>query len=253
MPRPADVSEVAAGRGDASVVAERLRILDEYQRRETDVDGRVYAPWQPAEAFMRAHSRAMAARMLNEAAVFPCPGVMCLEIGYGRMGWLADLINWGVREADLHGIELNAERARIAQSCLPNADLRIGDATALPWDAGTFGLVVVSTVFTSILDRGVRRRLAGEIERVLAPRGALLWYDFAVNNPRNANVLKVGRRELCGLFPLLRGQIRSITLAPPLARTVVPVSWSLATVLESAPFLRSHLIAVLMKGSGTDE
>jgi hypothetical protein len=91
--------------------------------------------------------------------------------------------------------------------------------------------------------------VAADITRVLAPGGALLWYDFAVNNPRNPNVRRVGRKELQGLFPELRGSIRSVTLAPPLVRLVAPKSWLLATALEAFPFLRTHLLAVLLKRS----
>src|SRR5947208_8442732 len=126
-----------------------------------------------------------------------------MEVGFGSLGWLGDLISWRVRETDLHGIELDPALVDRAREILPLADLRAGDATALPWASNTFDLVVASTVFTSILDPRVRALVAGEIERVLAPGGALLWYDFAVNNPRNPHVRKVDRGELVRLFPRL--------------------------------------------------
>jgi ubiquinone/menaquinone biosynthesis C-methylase UbiE len=185
--------------------------------------------------------------MLHDAGVFPEVGDQCLEIGFGTLGWLGTLMSWGLRETDLHGIELDAARATKAHEALPTADLRIGDATKLPWEVGSFHLVVASTVFTSVLDVRVRGLIADEIMRVLAPGGALLWYDFAANNPRNPNVRKVNRKELRELFPRLSGEVKSITLAPPLARFVAPKSWVLATMLEGIPFLRTHLIAVLIK------
>jgi hypothetical protein len=98
-----------------------------------------------------------------------------------------------------------------------------------------------------VLDKGVRRLIANQICRVLAPGGVLLWYDFAINNPRNVNVRKITRKEVAALFPELRGQIKSVTLAPPLTRLVAPRSRALANVLEAIPFLRTHLLAVLMK------
>jgi hypothetical protein len=107
--------------------------------------------------------------------------------------------------------------------------------------------LIASTLFTSILDPEVRRRVAGEIVRVLAPGGALLWYDFAVNNPANPNVRRVTRRELARLFPSLSGPIRSVTLLPILARAVAPRCWTIATLLEAIPFLRTHLVAVLRR------
>ena len=170
-----------------------------------------------------------------------------MEIGFGYLGWLAALIGWGVPEKNLHGIELYAPRAERAHEILPVADLRTGDGGCLPWAEGTFHLVVASTVFTSILSTQTRRKVAAEILRVLVPGGALLWYDFAVNNPRNQNVRRVGRSEIRQLFPALRGEIRSITLAPPLARLLAPRSITLATIVEAIPWLRTHLMAVLVK------
>ncbi len=185
--------------------------------------------------------------MLKQAGVFPASGHPCLEVGYGSLGWLGELVNWGLRESDLHGIQLDPVRSRRAREILPGADLRCGDASQLPWADESFQLVVVSTVFTSILDQVVRKAVAVEITRVLAKGGALLWYDFAVNNPRNPNVRKVDRSELRGLFPDLHGSIRTATLAPPLARRVVARSWVAATLLEALPPLRTHLVAVLVK------
>ena len=235
-----------SGETDA-VAAERERVQAEYQRRAQEVDRDLYAPWHPAEMLMRSGRKRVAAAMLNEAGVFPKPGDSCLEVGFGSLGWLGDLISWGVRETDLHGIELDAARAQQAREILPMADLREGDATALPWEDNTFRLVIVSTVLTSILDSKVRRLVANEITRVLAPGGALLWYDFAVNNPKNRHVRKVGRGELQQLFPRCSGKIKPVTLAPPLARVVAPKSWALANVLETMPPLCSHLLAVLVK------
>jgi hypothetical protein len=228
-------------------VPERERILAEYARREIEIDPDRYAPWQPGETFMRSGMTNQAVAMLHAARVFPRPGDRCLEIGYGALGWLGVLISWGVQESRLAGIELNPRRATVARAVLPVADLRVGDATSLPWPAESYRLVIASTVFTSILDEGMRRTIAGEITRVLAPGGALLWYDFAVNNPHNPNVRGVSRGEVQSLFPDLAGAICRTTLAPPLARALAPISWTLANVLEAIPRLRTHLMAVLCK------
>lgn len=226
---------------------ESERLLREHRRREAEIPADRYAPWQPAEAFMIAGRRRLAADMLRRAGVFPGAETPCLEVGYGRLGWLGDLITWGVRESRLAGIELDPGRAAEARERLPAANLRVGDARGLPWADGAFRLVIASTVFTSVLDDDLRRRLATEIVRVLSPGGALLWYDFRTDNPQNANVRGIGRRELGALFPELTGEVRSATLAPPLTRLIAPRSHWLATTLETLPFLRTHLVAVLVK------
>jgi ubiquinone/menaquinone biosynthesis C-methylase UbiE len=188
-----------------------------------------------------------AAVMLHQTGVFPKAGDPCLEVGFGWLGWLGTLLNWGVRERDLHGIDLDPEQVNRGREVLPLADLRVGDASNLPWENNRFRLVIASTLFTSLLDQNVRHLAADEITRVLAGGGALLWYDFAVNSLRNPAVRKVNRRELQQLFPRLTGKIRSVTLAPPLARLVAPRSWALATLIEAIPLLRTHLLAVLVK------
>ncbi len=229
------------------VIAERQRIQAEYERRSREVRAELYSPWQPAELFARSERRRVATRTLVELGVQLTPGDRCLEIGFGTLGWLPDLLAWGVKESNLSGIELDATRARRAQEALPVADLRVGDATDLPWEANTFQLVVASTVFSSVLNAEVRRQIASEVTRVLRPGGALLWYDMAVRNPWNTNVRPIGRRELGALFPALGGRMRSVTLAPVISRRIVGRSHVAATLLEAVPALRTHLLAVLTK------
>lgn len=229
------------------VIAERRRMQIEYQRREREVSSDLYAAWQPASQFMIAGRNRAAARMLRQAQVFPNQSSSCLEVGYGSHGWLSELRAWGVLETELHGIELDAKRALSAQEQFPRADLRVGDAVELPWPDHSFQLVITSTLFTSILDKNVRTLVANDIQRVIAPGGALLWYDFAFDNPCNPNVRGIKRTELKNLFPLLQGKIESATLAPPLTRLVVPRSRPFAALLERIPFLRTHLLAVFIK------
>lgn len=236
----------ASNRADF-IAAERDRIQLEYQRREREISPELYAAWQPASRFMLESRNRLGATMLHWADVFPKPSDQCLEVGFGNIGWLRELIGWGVSESNLHGIELDSSRANKARAILPAADLRTGDAVELPWEDRTFRLVIASTLFTSVLDNDVRRLIADEIVRVLQPGGALLWYDFACNNPRNPNVRGIGRGEIKKLFPSLPGKIRRVTLAPPLTRLIAPRWWTLASFLEAIPLLRTHLIAVLIK------
>jgi ubiquinone/menaquinone biosynthesis C-methylase UbiE len=229
------------------VSTERARIQAEYRRRCEVLPADLYAPWQRACILGRDDRELRAAVMLHRATKIPRRGEPCLEIGFGGLGWLSTLINWGVRETDLHGIELDSDRVARARESLPGADLRIGDATCLPWPDEFFRLVITSMVFTSILNLEVRRLVAREVTRVLARGGALLWYDFTYNNPSNPNVRKVTRRELTSLFPSLKGEVRSATLAAPLARRVAPISVLLTQMLTSIPWLRTHLLSVLVK------
>ncbi|HXX44007.1 MAG TPA: class I SAM-dependent methyltransferase [Candidatus Acidoferrales bacterium] len=229
------------------VERERERIRIEYQRRSREVDAEIYAPWNFAVNLNLSGRQRLASTMLHRAGAFPQPGDPCLEVGFGTIGWLAQLIAWGMFERDLHGIDLDEERVRRARAALPIADLRRGDASELPWPSNHFRLVIQSTVFSSVLDRRVRRMISDEITRVLRPGGALLWYDLATNNPRNPHVRGVRAREIRELFPSLKGPIKSLTLAPPISRALTAKSWLLATLLESVALLHTHRLAVLVK------
>jgi ubiquinone/menaquinone biosynthesis C-methylase UbiE len=195
---------------------------------------------------VRAGRKRAAAALLRRAGAFPVEGDPCLEIGYGQIGWLSELIEWGVRAPDLAGIEINAERAAVARRRLPDADLRIGDATALPWDAAFFQLVIASTVFSSVLDADVRARIAGEMWRVLRPGGSVLCYDLTVRNPANPHVQGMPVRAFRQLFPAGDLQARRVTLAPALGRFVAR-SWAVSTCLEAVPWLRTHVVVVIRK------
>lgn len=227
--------------------AEAERIRAEYRRRAREISPDRYAAWQPAEVLARSGRRRLALELLHRAGVFPDPEDRCLEVGCGGRGWLPDLLDWGVREPNLAGIDLDEPRIEALRRALPAADLRTGDAVALPWDPETFRLVITSTMFSSILDPGVRRIVAREIVRVLRPGGAVVFYDLAVDNPSNRNVRGIGERELRALFPDLRGDVRSVTLAPPIARVVAPISYPMAAALALVPWLRTHRLAVLVR------
>ena len=232
---------------DPSVNTETRRIQDEYVRREKEIDVDLYAPWQPGEMFMVAERERIAAMLLKKVGKFPVAGDRCLEVGYGKLGWLGRLISWGAKDSDLFGIELDGERASIARRALPNAQLQVGNANDLPWPNGHFRFVIASTLFSSILDDDFRMSIAKEIDRVLERGGVVLWYDAAVGNPRNKSLKGINRSEIVSLFPNYHHHFRSVTLAPPILRRVAKLNWALATILSTIPFLRTHLLATIVK------
>lgn len=229
------------------VLAERARLKEVYRKRSAELDPDKYAPWQPGEMLMLFERKRVASELLVRQARFPESGTRCLEIGYGRLGWLGDLISWGVGEQSLFGIELDAERASVARDSLPLANLVIGDASTMPWADGYFDLVILSTVLSSISDTSVWKMISDEIDRVLAAKGAILLYDMAVQNPRNRDLRPVGRRQIVELFPDYNLASQSLTLAPPVARFIAQKSWALASVLSALPFARTHRLTLLTR------
>jgi hypothetical protein len=109
-------------------------------------------------------------------------------------------------------------------------------------------LVLQSTVFSSLLDDAFQQRLAHTMWQWLKPGGAVLWYDFTVNNPRNPDVRGVPLRRVQALFPQGRITHRRVTLAPPLARAVCALHPALYGVFNVLPLLRTHVLAWVHKG-----
>ena len=170
--------------------------------------------------------------------------VKLLEIGCGEGQWLAEFQMFGFQVANLAGIELDKERAEFAKKRIIGADIQAGNGAKLPWADNSFDIVFQSTVFTSILDKETKTKVAQEMMRVCKEDGFVLWYDFAYDSPSNKNVKGIKKCETRKLFEPWNCEIRKVTLAPPIARRIVPISWLLAEKLETFfPCLRTHLIA----------
>lgn len=148
----------------------------------------------------------------------------------------------------LCGIDLCTDRIERARQRLPpQSDLSIGNAAELPWPDIQFDLVAQFTVFTSILDVQLKRAVAAEILRVLKPGGTILWFDFRLNNPKNQNVRGIGAGEIRSLFPGCSIQLRSVLLAPPIARLVARCSWMAAELLHTISISRTHYAGLITK------
>jgi SAM-dependent methyltransferase len=229
-------------------VGEADRIAAEYARRAREIPQERYSPAAPAQLLLRQSRERAVLGLLRSAGMLPLAGRRILDVGCGTGQWLADFETWGADRGGLAGIDLLPERVAAARERLtPGADLRAGDASELPWDSASFDIVLQSTVFSSILDADMRAAVAGEMARVLAPGGVILWNDFFADNPRNPAVRGVRRRELAALFPGFGADVRRVTLAAPIARRIAPRSHLAAVLLEAARVLNTHYVAVLRR------
>jgi len=220
---------------------ETRAIAERYARRNV---GDRYHPLRP-EIWQARHDRERALiSLLRRHVRDPLAGLDVLEVGCGHGDNLLELLRLGFDPARLTGNELLPERVAAARLRLPAATrLLQGDATQLVLADGGFDIVYVSTVFSSILDDVFQQRLAAAMWRWVRPGGAVLWYDFTLDNPRNNDVRAVPLRRLRVLFPDGRIDARRVTLAPPIGRRVVrlhPAAWRLFNAL---PLLRTHVLA----------
>jgi len=171
-----------------------------------------------------------------------------VEVGCGSGGNLQELLTLGFSAERLQGIELLPERLAQARTLLPAAVRLIeGDASQAAIGPAGQDIVYASTVFSSLLDPAFQQQLADAMWRWLKPGGAVLWYDFTVNNPRNADVRGVPLARVQALFPQGRLTHHRITLAPPLARAVCAMHPALYGVFNALPLLRTHVLAWVEK------
>ena len=198
-----------------------------------------------------AHLYRLQRRYWNTLTLFQKMGIQdlavirILDIGCGDGNMLRQFLQWGARPENLAGIDLRPEPVDYALSLNPDLDVRCGSAAELPWPDKTFDLVCQHTVFTSVLDGDMRKRIASEMKRVIQENGMILWYDFLYNNPSNPDVRGVRKAEIKQLFPDSTYKFLRITLAPPLARRLVPISWGLSYFLESLKIFNTHYLAAI--------
>ncbi|MDI6716569.1 MAG: SAM-dependent methyltransferase, partial [Actinomycetota bacterium] len=83
--------------------------------------------------------------------------------------------------------------------------------------------------------------------RVVKNDGIIIWYDFRYDNPRNPDVQGVKKAEIHELFPNCKIDLKRITLAPPLARAIAPISVIACQILEKIPLLCTHYLGVIKK------
>ena len=184
---------------------------------------------------------------LRRTGFFPLGKLRILDVGCGAGEHLAVFAEWGASQQNLFGIDLIPDRIRAARRNSPRITFQLANAEALPFADRSFDLVSVFTVFTSILNDRMAVNSCREINRILSGGGAVLWYDFRMDNPFNQHVRGISRKHIQNLFPGFAISLETISLLPPLARRLGSLTNLLYPCLRSFPFLRSHYLGVLTK------
>lgn len=220
-------------------------VAERYARRDA---GDRYSPLRPeVNRLLQERQRAMLG-LLADAGIASVHDLRLTEVGCGSGGNLLELLQLGFSPQHLQGIELLPDRLEQARQRLPAAvGLLAGDASQAAIAPASQDLVLQSTVFSSLLDDAFQQQLAQAMWRWLKPGGAVLWYDFTVDNPRNRDVRGVPLARVRQLFPQGKVTARRVTLAPPLARAACRVHPWLHDALNLLPLLRTHVLAWVAK------
>jgi SAM-dependent methyltransferase len=227
------------------LAAETERIKAAYGRRQC---GDLYSWFSPAHLFIMQSRERQMLNLLKGSELVPWGEQKILEIGCDTGYWLGEFVKWGAPPQNLTGIDLLLEplvTARAIQA--PRVGLAQANAVYLPFPSATYDIVLQSLLFTSILDPLMKQAVAGEMLRVLKPRGFILWYDYHVNNPWNPDVQGVKKTEIYRLFPGCRVKLQRIVLAPPLTRVLAPYSQLICSLLEKLRIFNTFYLGIFQK------
>ncbi len=171
-------------------------------------------------------------------AGFDATGARVLDVGCGDAGVLIAFAEQGARAAGIELDEKSLARGRIrAEEHGVDVDLRSGVAERLPWEDGSFDLVILDNVLEHVRDR---ERTLQEIRRVLRPGGLLYLVTpkpFSVyslwNDPHYdlAGLVLMPRRVQIWYFERVRGGGRGTYDVE-----VIPTRWRIRRMLRNAGF-----------------
>jgi SAM-dependent methyltransferase len=169
---------------------------------------------------------------------------LLVDLGAGSSRLAGVAHDLGVPVAWL-GVDVDEHAVAQSSKDYPWARFVVASADELPVASSSVDIVLASVLFSSLPSAEFESAVAAEVKRVLRPGGWLIWYDLRVDNPRNRAVHGISPRRVAALFPGWQTELRSLSLAPPIARRLGPLTSVLYPLLHAVPVLRSHLVGRL--------
>jgi ubiquinone/menaquinone biosynthesis C-methylase UbiE len=229
-------------------MGEMDRIRSEYTDRALRfAESDIYSWFNKAHLFSIQQRQKVTFKMLKSKGITDLKGTRILEVGSGNGRVLAEFLAFGALPENLYGVDLLFNRVLSSSHYLPGSKFVNADGQSLPFPSETFNIVLQYTALSSILDSELCRKICEEMVRVLNQDGLILSYDFWWN-PTNKQTRGLRLREIRASFPDCLIDFQKITLAPPIARRLVPISWLLSTFLEKLRIFNTHyLVAIRSK------
>jgi len=223
------------------------RIEKAYEKRRVEQKDKIYSYFNKGNLFIIHQREKALLEVLNKFNFSDLSDKKILDVGCGTGGTLRRFIDYGAKPENLYGIDLLGDRIEVAKELHPKINFVCGNAEKLPYPDEFFDIVMQFTVFTSILDIQLKKKIASEMLRVLKKDGIVVWYDFHMNNPKNPDVKGIKKNEIYQLLLNCEIFLKRITLAPPLARKIAPFSFILCSILEKIPILCTHYLGIIQK------
>lgn len=171
------------------------------------------------------------------------------DIGSGYGFNILEFIRMGFLPQNITAVEMIKERADFSKGIIPQSVVIYNqNAMEAPIENSSQDIVFQSAVLTSILDDEYKKRLANRMWELLKPGGAILYYDFIYNNPKNPDVKGVPLSEIKLLFPNGKFKFKKrVTLAMPISRAICKIHPSSYHLFNFFKFLRTHLLCLIVK------
>jgi SAM-dependent methyltransferase len=145
--------------------------------------------------------------------------IRVLDVGCGTGRSARALLEFGVRPANILGLDLRASAIEYAANVNPAITYRVVSSLESWPEPGQFDLCMQCTVFSSIRGHQPRTAVAENMVRAVAEGGYIFWWDLIRTNDFAGG----DRLEPASLFGALRVvSERAVCLRPTLAEAIKP-------------------------------
>lgn len=166
-----------------------------------------------------------------------------IDMGCGLGHELARLKDLGLQSHNLFGLDINEERILKAKDSYQDITFNMMSALDTGYEDGSFDIIMLYTVFSSIPDYNLKLKIAQEMRRLLSKNGIIIIYDMRYPNPSNKSINPLRLSQVEKLFDGMHIQSQSITLIPQIARQLS--NRCAYNLLHSIPIMRSHAFYVI--------
>lgn len=168
-----------------------------------------------------------------------------LDIGCASGNKINFLIQLGFNKNLIFGIDIRDQSINEAKKNFSSSHFFNMDARQLLFEDNKFDFVNIFTLLSSIKSKKNRQKVCNEIFRVLKPNGNIIYYDLRYRNPFNKNVYPIYKKDIKSLFYDRKISMKTITLLPPLARSLGRATNYIYPLLSKIKFLKTHYFCMI--------